>query len=274
MRIATGWPAHIDGSGKIHVHYNMCGLAVYIIFWRNFMKKSIYYGVFAVMALLFAACPEEVADSGGAAPPKPKGNETPDVYVTFTATPGVFQGGGGALKVPLAFNTVQEVAKWYAADGSEITGDDPQSAFLSALDAADESDEWLHYGYDYNDDPKKLKKTSEEAPNPQNGLPAFLFSEVQKYRYFIQQQEVNGEWVDMFAAPVASNRIFTGWRINGTPASPVRASPKLTTTHYSPKVLAYNSNPYGIYLLAALPPASVRQKYERLTHICSYLTSI
>jgi hypothetical protein len=54
----------------------------------------------------------------------------------------------------------------------------------------------------------------------------------------------------------------------------LRAFQKLTTTRYSSKVLVYNSNPYGIYPLAALSPASVRQKYEHLTHICSYPTSI
>jgi hypothetical protein len=39
-------------------------------------------------------------------------------------------------------------------------------------------------------------------------------------------------------------------------------------------VLAYNSNPYGIYFPVALSLASVRQKYEPLCHICSCLIGI
>jgi hypothetical protein len=184
------------------------------------MKKSIYYGILAVIALLFAACPEEAVLEGGGSV-IPKGNETPGVYVTFNATVGAFQGGGKTLDVPLAFKPVREVAKWYNVDGSEITGDNREAAFLSALDGKEGGEVYSTYGYDYNDDPLGLKKAAENSPNPKTGYPAFLFSEVQKYRYFIQQQKVSGEWVDMFAAPVAKNMLFNGWYINGSPVSPV-----------------------------------------------------
>jgi hypothetical protein len=193
------------------------------------MKKYVGAVIAAVFGFVIASCAETGLGGGGG------DNNNPSLPPNGTPVPGFarFHAGGGTLfngmfkeggttdskkyvDVPFVLtDKMPIIVNYYGVIDDKPL--DNEAAFLEALETFDAANDWAEYGYDYVNDPLKLKVEIEEDGSftPLDQKP-FFTANGERYKITLEKKKSGDDWIDIFTNPISSGKIFASWKVDAT----------------------------------------------------------